>query len=281
MKKTLFYLCLLIALAIPATVLIFQKKHLVEDYAATEEPAKTEKSGHKKIVHSVKHLALIMDGNRRWARKQGLADWEGHQKGTEPVKTAVRFCVDQEIPHLSLYAFSIENFKRSEEELGHLFGIIKAGLSGEEFEELIQNGVRIRFIGERSLFPQDLRETIESLEAKTANGKKLNLNMLFCYGGRQEIASAAKQLVNDVLAKKLSVDEITPEQIQKRLWTAGTPDPDLVIRTGGEKRLSNFMPWQSTYSELLFIDKYWPEITYNDLADAVEYFANRTRRFGK
>lgn len=281
MKKTLFSLCLFIALAVPSAVWIARQRYFAGNSVPAEEHIDTTKKKHKKIAHTIKHLALIMDGNRRWARKQGLADWEGHQKGTEPVKTAVRFCVDQEIPYLSLYAFSLENFKRSEEELGHLFGIIKAGLSGEEFEELLSKGVRVRFIGERSRFPQDLLDTVESIESKTSNGKKLTLNILFCYGGRQEIVAATKQLVKEVLAKKLSVDDIDLEQIQKHLWTADTPDPDLIIRTGGEKRLSNFMPWQSTYGELMFVDKYWPEITYDDLVNAVEYFANRTRRFGK
>lgn len=222
-----------------------------------------------------------MDGNRRWAKKRSLIPWQGHKEGVEPVKRAVEFCVENDIPYLSLYAFSTENFKRSTEELNHLFGIIKEGLSDKDFNKLLSHGVKIKFIGERSLFPPDLIAKINETEQQTKNGDKLTLLILFCYGGRQELTASCREIARKVSAGHLKPEAITPELIEEHLWTAGIPSPDLVVRTGGEKRLSNFYPWQSTYSELLFLDKYWPDITKEDLAHIVRTFENRKRNFGK
>lgn len=241
----------------------------------------SEKSAPQRLQHSVKHLALIMDGNRRWAKKRGLKPWEGHQAGTEPVKRAVEFCIEQGIPYLSLYTFSTENLtKRSPEELKNLFSIIKQGLSTEEFEKLFSHGVSIKFIGDRSLFPPDLIKQIEQTEQKTKGGKNLQVQILFCYGGTLELTAACKAIAQEVADGKLAPQAITPEVIEQHLWTAGTPPPDLVMRTGGMMRLSNFFPWQSAYSELLFVDKFWPDITKKDLAQAIQTYEERKRNFG-
>lgn len=230
--------------------------------------------------HGMKHLAVIMDGNRRWAKKQGLAAWLGHKKGTDPVKTAVEFCVENNIPHLSLYAFSLENLKRSPEELDHLFTIVEDGLTNQEFEKLIKNGVKVNVIGNPALFPERLKKTFADIQKRTKNGTALTLNIMFCYGGQQELTETMKQLGALIEAGKLRSDAITPDLIQKNLWTQDSPNPDLIIRTGGCKRLSNFMPWQSAYSELMFVDTYWPDITKQDLNDAVTAFTKIQRNFG-
>lgn len=261
-----------LALLVPAAALFFRadKNHC------------TETRTHKKtITHTIKHLGLIMDGNRRWAKKHGLSPLEGHTKGCEPVKMAVRFCVDQKIPNLTLYALSLENFKRSAQELNHIFSLVEPGLSGSEFDEILSHGVKIRFVGDRSCIPERLHDTIKNLEEKTANGTALNLNILFCYGGRQEIVAAVREIARDIQEKKYDIDAISQDKIRERLWCSHSPDPDLVIRTGNDQRTSNFLLWQSAYSEFLFLEKFWPEITYRDLADAVTRFTRRQRRFGK
>lgn len=273
MNKLAYALIVSLALLIPAAVLVLRplgKK--------TTPCAPTHKTT---INHSIKHLGLIMDGNRRWAKKHGLSPLEGHTRGCEPVKMAVRFCIDQKIPNLTLYALSLENFKRSPQELEHIFSLVEPGLSGAEFDEILSHGVRIRFIGDRSRIPEQLQKTIKNLEEKTANGTTLNLNILFSYGGRQEIVAAVKEIAQDLADKKYTIADISPETIREHLWCAHSPDPDLVIRTGNDQRTSNFLLWQSAYSEFIFLKKFWPEITYDDLADAIIKFTQRQRRFGK
>ena len=233
------------------------------------------------LDHSIKHLGIIMDGNRRWAKKQGFKPWVGHERGVDPVKTTVEFCIEQKIPHLSLYAFSLENLNRSPEELDHLFTTIEKGLTNNEFEKLIKNGVKIKFIGDRTLFPQRLMPTITDLEQRTQTGTALTLNILFCYGGQQELTDAMKTIGKLIEEKKISADSITAPLIQKHLWTSASPNPDLIIRTGGNQRLSNFLPWQSAYSELMFIETYWPDITKEDLFIALQKFETIQRNFGR
>ncbi|HAU30225.1 MAG: Ditrans,polycis-undecaprenyl-diphosphate synthase ((2E,6E)-farnesyl-diphosphate specific) [candidate division TM6 bacterium GW2011_GWF2_43_17] len=228
----------------------------------------------------VRHIAFIMDGNRRWAKSQNLMPWDGHKSGVGPVKEAVRFCLDHGIDVLSLYAFSLENFKRSNDELSHLFDIIEMGLSTDDIKELAQHGVRIRFVGERDRFPARLIKTIEAIETATMQGQKLLVNMLFCYGGRQELCAAAQQLATEVFQGGLAPQEITEECFEQALWTGAYPLPDMVVRTGGEHRLSNFMPWQSAYSELFFVDTYWPAMSRADFESLLVAFERRKRNFG-
>lgn len=271
-KKIAYTLIIALVLLTPAAVLFFR--------SSKNRCAETRKQK-RPIAHTIRHLGLIMDGNRRWAKKHGLSPLEGHTRGCEPVKMAVRFCVDQKIPNLTLYALSLENFKRSTQELDHLFSLVEPGLSGSEFDEILSHGVRIRFVGDRSCIPERLHNTIKNLEEKTANGTVLNLNILFCYGGRQEVVAAVKAVAQDIQEKKYNIEAISENKIREHLWCSHSPDPDLVIRTGNDQRTSNFLLWQSAYSEFLFLEKFWPEITYQDLTDAVTRFTQRQRRFGK
>lgn len=240
----------------------------------------TIKRTSQKLDHSIKHLAIIMDGNRRWAKKQGLAAWIGHQNGVNPVKMTVEFCIEQGIKHLSLYAFSLENLQRSPEELDHLFEIIEKSLTNEDFEKLYKYGVKVTIIGLSELFPERLIAIFNDIQEKTKQGTELMLNISFCYGGQQELTDTMKRLGTKIKQQLLDPHDITPAVIQEHLWTSHSPNPDLIIRTGGHKRLSNFLPWQSTYSELLFLDKYWPDTTKEDLYDAVLNFNTIQRNFG-
>ena len=229
---------------------------------------------------TMNHLAIIMDGNRRWAKKQGKPTWFGHKHGAKNAKMAVEFCVEYNIPYLTLYSFSTENFKRPQEELSHIFDIIVKGLSDKELQKLIGHGVKIKFVGKRSLFPEKVKTVAEKIEKATQDGDKLTVNILFAYGGRLEITSALKSICKDVKDGKLTVGQITEKTIENNLWMAGCPDPDLIIRTGKRNRLSNFLAWQNVYSELLFSDKYWPAITKKDLKLAVADFEGRKRTYG-
>lgn len=270
-KKFLISICFFVIAATGALLYFFSPK----------EPTKNiTQQDIKKLSHSIQHLAIMMDGNRRWAEKQGLARLDGHSHGIAPLKTTVRFCIDQNIPYLSLYAFSLENFKRSPEELKHIFNLVKAGLTIEEMKEVIEKGVCIKFIGDRSRIPAELMPTITTLEEKTKNGTALRLNILFCYGGQQEITASMQAISEKISRGELRPSDITPQIIEAHLWMKGVPPPDLVVRTSGEQRLSNFLSWECAYSELLFIEKYWPAITYDDLIKMVETFEQRKRRFG-
>ena len=229
---------------------------------------------------SVQHLAIIMDGNRRWAKKHGYKPWVGHHHGIAPLKASVEFCIKHAIPYLTVYAFSLENFKRPPEELHYLFDIIAQELVTTEMENLFNNGVKVQFIGDRTKFPSQLTTTIANVETKTIQGTKLTLNLLFCYGGRQELVASVKAIAAQVASGQLKQDDINEQLLEKYLWTAGTPDPDFIIRTGYTKRLSNCLPFQSTYSELCFLDCYWPDVTEKHLEQALETFETTKRNYG-
>ena len=227
----------------------------------------------------LKHLAVVMDGNRRWAKRLGLQPWKGHQKGAEAVGRIVEFCLGNEIPYLSLYTFSIENFKRSDAEKRYLFDLLTKEMMNYR-DEFIKKGVRVRFIGDRSLFPRNVLHTCEQLEQETEQLNALNLNFLFCYGGRQEIIGGIKKLMRRVKDGQVHEDEISDELFKEFLWTRGIPEPDLIIRTGGHRRLSNFLLYQAAYSELHFLDCLWPEITNEHLTQAINDFTTAQRNFG-
>ncbi len=227
----------------------------------------------------MKHLAIIMDGNRRWARLRGLQPWLGHSNGMNAVKCVIEFCLSKKIPYLSLYTFSIENLRRSESERSYLFDLFSQKAQ-EYTEEFIKNGIRAKFIGERSLFPKHLITIIDQLEQKTANGANLQVNFLFCYGARQEIVHGIKALLAKVKNGELSENDITDETFKDYLWTAGMPEPDIIIRTGGAKRMSNFLLYQAAYSEFYFLDCFWPEITQDHLQAAYTNFEQCRRNFG-
>lgn len=228
----------------------------------------------------MKHLAVVMDGNRRWARKNKLDILLGHSKGgLDAAKKTVQFCLDKGIQYLSLYTFSVENLKRSEQEKQFLFDLLITGVK-DTSDDFIKQGVKVKFIGDWSLFPEQVIASCKALEQKTANCTKLVLNILFCYGARQEIVAAVKTLVNKIRSGILSEQDVSEKELEQCLWTNGTPEPELIIRTGGAHRLSNFLLYQAAYSEFCFLDCLWPEITYQDLEHAVSGFEATQRNFG-
>lgn len=227
----------------------------------------------------IQHLACQMDGNRRWAKKQGLAFFEGHRKGVEAVRIVTDFCLEKQIPFLSLYMFSMENFRRSEVEKQFLFDLFVQAINQYQ-SEVVSKGVRVRFIGDRTLFPVAVVAACEQIERATARGGKLTVNLLLGYGARQEITAGVQQIARKVLEGKLSPDEISYELIADNLWTTGTPDPEVIIRTGARNRLSNFLLLQSSYSEYFFIDCLWPDLSKQVLETVLEEFGSRQRNFG-
>ncbi len=228
----------------------------------------------------MQHLAIIPDGNRRWALQNKLESFFGHKKGMEHVRSAIQVCIKNGIKYLSFYTFSLENFKRSDQEKIYLFNLLAEGMS-KELPDLIKNGIRVRFIGDRTLFPQSLCPVVHEVEHQTAHLQTLNLNLLFCYGATTEITHAVKVIAQKVKDGLLSVDEINDDTVHNALWTAGIPDPDLIIRTGGLSRLSNFLLYQSAYSEFSCLDCYWPEITEEKLEQCLDRFKTIQRNFGK
>jgi len=223
-----------------------------------------------------RHVAIIMDGNRRWARGRGASELDGHAAGVEAIREVLRHAVRRGIPVLTLYAFSRENWARTDEEVVGLFSLLEQAIRSET-EELQAQGVRVRLLGRRDELPAATRESIEAALAATADGGRLVLNIAFNYAGRTELVDA----VRDIVRARLAPDEIDEATISRALYTAGLPDPDLVIRTGGEQRLSNFLIWQAAYAELLTTETLWPDFGPGDLDDALAEFASRTRRFGR
>lgn len=225
------------------------------------------------------HLACIMDGNRRWAKKRGWVPWYGHKEGVEAVRRTVQFCLEKKIPYLSLYTFSVENFKRDPEENHYLFSLmVKEAEKG--LDEFKKNGIRLRFVGDRSLFPSQLIPLLENAEKETAENSNLTVVFLFCYGGRQEIYAAVKEIADKVSSGEIIREHITPELLDKTLWTGDLPDPDLIIRTGGFSRLSNFLLYKAAYSEFCFLDCLWPDLTLEHLQKAYDDFLECKRNFG-
>ena len=225
------------------------------------------------------HIAIIMDGNGRWAKARGLPRVAGHRAGVEALRRTVRAAGDLGVDWLTVYAFSSENWSRPKAEISDLMGLLKTFIR-RDLAEIHQAGVRVRMIGERDGLSADIRALIEEAEALTAANRSMNLVIAFNYGGRDEIARAARVIAEAVAAGTLDPAEITPETFGQFLDTRLIPDPDLIIRTSGEQRLSNFLPWQSAYAELVFLPCYWPDFGPAELAQAIDSFAARERRFG-
>lgn len=221
-----------------------------------------------------------MDGNRRWAMKKGLLSSFGHKKGLEAVKTVVDFCLEKKIAYLSLYTFSIENLKRSATEQQYLFEVL-ALEALQELEYFKKKNINIRFIGDRSLFPKSVKPVCETIEKETKDYSGLYLIFLLCYGSRQEIVDTTKRIAAKIKKGDLQEADITPEVFTRFLWTAELPNPDLIIRTGGHHRLSNFLLFQAAYSELYFLDCLWPDISSQDLEMAVTYFDDCQKNCGQ
>jgi undecaprenyl diphosphate synthase len=226
-----------------------------------------------------KHVAIIMDGNGRWAVSRGLPRTAGHSRGAEAVRRAVIGAAELGIGYLTLFGFSSENWKRPPTEVDDLMGLLRLYLRSE-IAEFHRNGVKLKVIGDRERLSTDLVNLISGAEQMTAGNGGLQLTVALSYGGRSEIARAARRIAERVKAGALEPSAIDEPLFEAYLLTAGMPDPDLVIRTSGEKRISNFLLWQTAYSELVFIDRLWPDFTKQDLEDAIREFRSRDRRYG-
>ena len=233
----------------------------------------------KKIKPENLHVAIVMDGNGRWANERALARLKGHAKGADRVRHIVRASLDMNVTHLTLFAFSTENWKRSESEVVGLMGLFKKFMKSEA-KKLFINGVKVRFIGDRSRLDKSLIKLMDKLELLTIANNNLHLTIALNYGGRDEIVRATKKISEKVKLGVLKIDDITVEMFSNNLDTFDLPDPDLVIRTSGEVRTSNFLPWQCAYSEYVFEKTNWPDFN-NDIYDEILIeFKNRERRFG-
>lgn len=225
------------------------------------------------------HVGIIMDGNGRWAQARRLPRIAGHRQGAEAVRVAISAAVDLGVAYLTLFGFSAENWKRPRSEIADLMGLLRLYLR-KEIDELDERGVRMRFIGQRDRLAPDIVELIDDAEARTVNNSTLNLIVALSYGARQEIAAAARALAEKAVAGELDPSEINEDALAGYLETAGVPDPDLIIRTSGEKRVSNFLLWQSAYAELVFVDTLWPDFSKADLEEAIDEYHRRERRYG-
>jgi undecaprenyl diphosphate synthase len=240
---------------------------------------KTQTAAAGRTPVGLRHVAIIMDGNGRWANERGLPRSLGHRMGVEAVRRTVRAAIELGIPYLTLYSFSSENWTRPASEIDNLMGLMKRFIR-RDLAELHQKGVRILVIGERGNVEPELSAMIDEALTLTAGNTVLSLVIAFNYGSRAEIAKAARRLAEKVARGTLTPDTITPEALEAELDTKGVPDPDLLIRTSGELRLSNFLLWQSAYTEFVFLDAYWPDFGRELLEQAIGEFRSRDRRFG-
>ncbi|MBR2578934.1 MAG: isoprenyl transferase [Clostridia bacterium] len=226
-----------------------------------------------------KHIGIIMDGNRRWAKKHHLPIGVGHSKGAETFKKLAIYCNKIGIENVTFYAFSTENWKRSESEVSALMSLFKKYIN-DVLNKFGDENIKIKFIGDISKFPEDIKKGIENVESKTASKTGLNLSVAVNYGSRAEITKAAREISEKVLAGGLKPEEITEETVGEHLYTKDLPDLDLVIRTAGEQRLSNFLLWQAAYSEFYFSEVLWPDFDEKEFDKAIENYLKRTRKFG-
>ena len=226
-----------------------------------------------------KHIAIIMDGNRRWARAQGKPASFGHKAGAKTLENIVRYANKIGLKYITVYAFSTENWKRTEEEVSALMMLLQSYLDDYSKRADSEN-IKVKILGDITALSQGMQKSIINCMERTKNNTGVTFNIALNYGGRDEIVKAVKNIVNQVKENKIDVEDINEKMISDNLYTAGQPDPDLVIRTSGELRLSNFLPWQVVYSELLFVDKNWPDFTEQDLDEAIIEYQKRTRKFG-
>ena len=226
-----------------------------------------------------KHIAIIMDGNRRWAKSKGLPVKIGHKEGAETLKKITRHANKLGIEYLTVFAFSMDNWKRSEEEVGALMVLFKNYLN-DLVTAVDTENVRVKVIGHIETLPDNLRDGIKCAMDKTKDNTGTTLSIAFNYKGTDEIVKAVKEIAEDVSSNKISIDDINENLVQSHLYTKDEPNPDLLIRTSGEIRTSNFMQWQIAYSEFVFLDKYWPDFCEKDLEEAIDTYGKRSRRFG-
>ena len=226
------------------------------------------------------HIAIILDGNRRFAKKKGMQPWKGHNFGAKKVEDLLKWCRDLGIKELTLYSFSMDNFKRPEREKKAIFELFKKNFEKlEKDERLMKNGIKVRFIGKIGMFPKDIQESMQRLMEKTNENKRFKVNFAMAYSGKAEITDSIRKIINKINNKEININNINEDLIKNNLYLSS--NPDIFIRPGGEKRLSDFLIWQSAYSELFFLDKLWPEFTKQDLVNIIEEFKQRERRFGE
>lgn len=226
-----------------------------------------------------RHIAIVMDGNGRWAEKKKVPRLAGHNAGMLAMKEIVKKCSTLGVEYLTVYAFSTENWKRSAEEVGGIFKLLVIYIE-KELKELHENNVKVRILGDYEKLPKSAVKSVEKSLETTKDNTGLQFNIALNYGSRAEILRAVKSIAKDAAESKISLDEITEEMVSQSLYTRDIPDPDLLIRTSGEERLSNYLLWQCAYSELVFTDVLWPEFTPEELEKAIYEFQNRKRRFG-
>lgn len=226
-----------------------------------------------------KHIAIIMDGNRRWAKSKGLPVSYGHKEGAKTLEKIVRYANNIGIKHITVYAFSTENWKRTEEEVSTLMNLFQSYLDDYSKRADSEN-IKVKILGSQQGLSEKMKKSIEKCMERTKNNTGITFNIALNYGGRDEIVNAVKNIANQVKEDKIKIEDINEQYISDNLYTKNQPDPDLLIRTSGEVRLSNFLPWQLVYTEFLFIEKNWPEFSEEDLDEAIEKYKNRNRKFG-
>lgn len=226
------------------------------------------------------HIAVIMDGNGRWAEKHGLPRTFGHRKGVKAAETMVESCLEAGISYLTLFCFSSENWNRPEEEVSALMDLLRSYFK-EDVQKLQEKRVKLKFSGRFDRLPEDIRKKMAEVDSIEISQPKLTLVMALSYGGREEIVDAARRLARRVADNDLSIEQIDEEEFSRSLYTPDVPDPDLLIRSGGEKRISNFLLWQGAYTEIVFSNKLWPDFSKEDFQSALDEYALRHRRFGR
>lgn len=225
------------------------------------------------------HIAIIMDGNRRWAKRNGLQSLAGHKKGADTVRRLMDYALGYGIEYVTFFAFSSENWSRNIEEVDYLMGLFRHYLKAE-LQTFMQNDICVKFIGERNALAKDIAELIDQVEEQTSNNKAITIIFAINYGSRIELTSAVKQIAQKVQQEQLSLDDIKEDTITQHLYLPNIPDPDLLIRTSGEVRVSNFLLWQLAYAEMVFLDVAWPDFKKENFLDALRIYENRQRRFG-
>ena len=226
-----------------------------------------------------KHIAIIMDGNRRWAKNKGMPASFGHKEGAKTLEKIVRYANKIGVKHITVYAFSTENWKRAKDEVSSLMMLFQSYLDDYSKRADTEN-IKVKIIGNLSGLPERMQKSIHKCMERTKDNTGITFNIALNYGGRDEILNAVKEIAEEVKENKIKENDITEELFSDKLYTKGQPDPDLLIRTSGELRLSNFLPWQLVYSEFVFIDKNWPDFTEEDLDEAIVEYLKRTRKFG-
>jgi undecaprenyl diphosphate synthase len=225
------------------------------------------------------HLAVIMDGNGRWAKARGKVRTEGHVEGVKALRRLVDLSIRYGVKHLTVFSFSSENWRRPRDEVNFIFGLLHRFVASD-LATLIQNNVKVRIIGTRDGLDEGLKRLIDEVQSKTVRNTGLELIVAFNYGGKSELTEATKAIARAVAAGKLKVEDITEETVERALYTSGIPDPDLIIRTSGEQRVSNFLLWQGAYSELVFVEENWPDFGEQVFLKALDEYSSRSRRFG-